>query len=212
MKALNLAIVMGFAFGNGAAFAVIEPIQYFTDRAAWEEALGGMAVVEDFDDIPTRLQLHTGVNEIGQLSIEVERVSGNLIVEGSWPSTVNGTNSWRIEAATQSGGTPPVTPEVVFDRPVVGFGADFYFPSWPRATMNVSGETIHFSDHVSGLSFFGVIDPGGFDSVEFDVVSPINTIFHADNVGYYEVPEPSSIILLLLCVCGGSRSGKNCRH
>ncbi len=189
--------------GSGTGYTVREitaesGIHFFYDRQSWETALVAFAVpvqVEDFNEFPVRTRLQPGTNEVGLLDIEVERTSGNLIVEGTFSGTVNGTNFWRMEAATQNEATGPVTPAVLFDEPVSAFGADWNFANAPRSTMTIGDETIVFSDHfATGTSFFGVIDLGGFNRVEFDVVSPFNTLFHADDVGFSPLPDGPSAV------------------
>lgn len=204
MKIPGCVLLTPFAFANEVVCARIEPIQYFTDRTAWEQALGGAAVVEGFDDIPARFQLQEGVNQIAKLKIEVERSSANMIVGGDWWNSVNGTNFWHLEAATQNAGRPPVTPALLFDKPILGFGADWYLFGHPNATMSIDGATIVLGDYGRYATFFGIVTSYGFDRVEFDVVNPFNTYLHADNVSFYEVPEPSSAAFLLLCLCGRS--------
>jgi hypothetical protein len=90
-------------------------------------------------------QFPAGLTDVGLLRFDVERPSGNLIVGGAFPDSVNGTTFWRIEAATQNGSTPPVTPAVVFSQDTFGFGADWNFMSAPRSKMTFGGTTLHFS-------------------------------------------------------------------
>jgi hypothetical protein len=162
--------------------------------------VAGPVVTETFNSflVPPNYQLPPGASHIGLLTIEVQRASGNLIVPGSFSDTVNGTTFWRIEAATQNGTTPPVTPVVRFETPVYAFGADFNSPFAPRLTMTVDGVTLRFSDYIPGPrnGFFGVVSSTPFDSVTFDVESPFNTLHHADNVSFVVVPEPGTLTLV----------------
>ncbi|MBX9789551.1 MAG: PEP-CTERM sorting domain-containing protein [Pirellulales bacterium] len=193
-------------------------VQVFTSRAAWEQAVGGTIVTETFDGVPLPVYLYTnsghdvynyqlppGVNQVGQLKIGIERFSGNLIENGYAFESVNGTNHWRIEASTQNGGTPPVSPAILFDQPVRGFGADWNFLfSDLRTKLIVNGQTLLFSNYVGkGVHFLGIADPGGMSQVEIDVTSPFNVLLSADNVSY-AVPEPSALALLLV---GGALLG-----
>jgi len=194
----------------GFALAALAPrtvqgatIQVFSDRTAWLSAMGGLSVqTETFNGFTgftyqaagaPAFQFPGGTTDIGLLRFDVDRPSGNLIVGGGFPDSVNGTTFWRIEAATQNGSTPPVTPALVFSQDTFGFGADWNFVFSPRSTMTFSGTTLHFRDYLGpGINFFGFTSSTAFRSVEFDVESPFNTLFHADNVTFGQaVPEPS---------------------
>lgn len=181
-----------YSFGNPVVFL---------DRASWQQAVGGTILTENFDSqpVPPRIQLAPGVNHVGLLNIEVQRFSGNLIVEGGFFDTVNGSPFWRIEAATQNGSTPPVHPVIWFDQPVQAFGADFNFFFPPNATLTLNGQTLRFADYIPSQrnGFFGVVSTEPFDHLTFDVVTPFNTMFHADNVSFAPVPEPGPTGLLL---------------
>jgi hypothetical protein len=195
------ALLAGLALVWTASSLLGADVQVFLDRATWQQAAGGVLFTESFDSqpVPPRIQLSPGVNHVGLLNIEVQRFSGNLICEGSFFDTVNGTPFWRIEASTQNGSTPPVRPVVWFDQPVRAFGADFNFFFPPNSTLTLNGQTLRFADYIPGQrnGFFGVTSSVPFDHVQFDVVSPFNTLFHADNVSFAVVPEPSCAFLLL---------------
>ena len=172
-------------------------------------------MTETFDGVPLPVYLYTnngndvynyqlppGINQVGQLKIGIERFSGNLIENGYAFESVNGTNHWRIEASTQNGSTPPVSPAILFDQPVRGFGVDWqFFFSDLRTKLIVNGQTLLFSDYVGkGVHFLGIADPSGISQVDIDVTSPFNVLLAADNVSY-SVPEPSALALVL---AGGS--------
>ena len=144
-------------------------------------------------------QFPAGITDVGRLRFDVERPSGNLIVGGNFPDSVNGSTFWRIEAATQNGSTPPVTPALAFSQDTFGFGADWKFLSAPGATVTFGDTTLHFRDYLgTGINFLGFTSSAAFRRVEFDVESPFNTLFHADNVTFAQVvPEPSAPCLWL---------------
>ncbi len=182
----------------------------FTNRAAWEASLTGKTIqTETFNQftgftyetgVGKAFQFPSGVTNIGKLSFDVDRPSGNLIVEGTFFSSVDSTTFWRIETSTQNGSTPPVTPALVFSQDIYAFGADWNFAFAPRSKMIVAGNTFLFSDNLNaGKSFFGVSSSTPFRRVEFDVVSPFNDLFHADNISFAQsVPEPSSMTFILV--------------
>lgn len=138
-------------------------------------------------------QFPAGITDVGRLRFDVERPSGNLIIGGNFFDSVDGTTFWRIEAATQNGSTPPVTPAVDFSVDTYGFGADWNFVFPPRSKITIGSTTLLFRDYLgTGIHFLGFTSSTAFSRVEFDVESPFNTLFHADNVAFAQVvPEPS---------------------
>jgi hypothetical protein len=154
-------------------------------------------------------QFPAGTTDVGLLRFDVDRPSGNLIVGGNFPNSVNGTTFWRVEAATQNGSTPPVTPAVVFSQDTFGLGADWNFVFAPRSTVTFGDTTLHFHDYLgTGTNFLGFTSSMAFRRVEFDVESPFNTLFDADNVTFAQlVPEPSlpSLCLTVLGLKAASR-------
>lgn len=200
---LALAILFPRA-AHGASF------QVYTNRTAWESAMAGLRVqTETFNSFAgftyqaagaPAFQFPAGITDVGLLRFDVDRPSGNLIVGGAFPDTVNGTTFWRIEAATQNGSTPPVTPALIFSQDTFGFGADWNFVFAPRSTVAFDGNLLRFRDYLgTGINFFGVTSSTPFRRVEFDVESPFNTLFHADNVTFAQVvPEPGTAALAAL--------------
>jgi hypothetical protein len=194
----------------GLALAVLAPrsaqgatVQVFTDRVAWQNAMAGLSLqTETFNDFTgftyqaagaPAFQFPAGITDVGGLRFDVDRPSGNLLVGGNFPDSVNGSTFWRIEAATQNGSAPPVTPAVVFSQDAYGFGADWNFVFAPRSTVTFGDTTLYFHDYLgTGIHFLGFTSSAAFRRVEFDVESPFNTLFHADNVSFAQVvPEPS---------------------
>jgi hypothetical protein len=186
-------------------------IQVFTDRAAWQNAMAGLSIqTETFNDFTgftyyagaaPAFQLPAGLTDVGRLRFEVERPSGNLIIGGDFFDPIDGTTFWRIEAATQNGSPPPVTPAVLFSQDTFGFGADWNFFSAPRSTVTIGDTTLRFADYLgTGIHFLGFTSPTAFQRVEFNVENPFNTLFHADNVSFAQVPEPSLSALCLAAI------------
>jgi hypothetical protein len=178
-------------------------IQVFADRAAWQSAMAGFNIqTETFNDFTgftyqaggaPAFQFPAGITDVGRLRFDVERPSGNLIIGGNFFDPIDGTTFWRIEAATQNGTTPPVTPALVFSQDTFGFAADWNFVFPPRSTITIGDSTLLFRDYLgTGIHFLGFTSSTPFSRVEFDVESPFNTLFHADNVSFAQVPEPST--------------------
>jgi hypothetical protein len=194
-----------------AAQGATPTIQVFTDRVAWQNAMAGLSLqTETFNDFTgftyyagaaPAFQLPAGLTDVGRLRFEVERPSGNLIIGGNYFDPIDGTTFWRIEAATQNGSTPPVTPAVLFSQDTFGFAADWNFHSLPRATITIGDATLRFADYLgAGIHFLGFTSPTAFQRVEFNVENPFNTLFHADNVSFAQVPEPSVSALCLAAI------------
>ena len=59
--------------------------------------------------------------------------------------------------------------------------------------VTIGDTTLHFRDYLgTGINFLGFTSSSAFRRVEFDVESPFNTLFHADNVTFAQVvPEPA---------------------
>ncbi len=210
IRQLSLLIAWGTAsivLTPRAAHA--EVVQVFTSRTAWEDAMAGRSIqMESFNDFSgftyrvggaPAFKLPVGTMDVGLLRFEVDRPSGNLIVGGNFYDTVDGTTFWRVEAATENSSTPPLSPAILFSQDTFGFGADWNFFFTPRSTMTFGGNTMRFRDYLGiGISFLGFTTSSAFDRVEFDVESPFNTLFHADNVSFAQVPEPSSLSICLV--------------
>jgi hypothetical protein len=186
-------------------------IQVFTDQAAWQNAMAGFTIqTETFNDFTgftyqaggaPAFQFPAGITDVGRLRFDVERPSGNLIIGGNFFDPIDGTTFWRIEAATQNGSTPPVTPALVFSQDTFGFAADWNFIFPPRSMITIGDSTLHFRDYLgAGINFLGFTSSTPFSRVEFDVESPFNTLFHADNVSFAQVPEPSSFGICLAAI------------
>lgn len=221
----SLSCLLGSLFLVGPGFGAVAlgaaaSIQVFTDRIAWQNAMAGLSIqTETFNDFTgftytaagaPAFQFPAGITDVGRLRFEVERPSGNLIVGGNFPDSIDGTAFWRIEAATQNGSTPPVTPALLFSQDTFGFAADWNFHFPPRATTTIGGTTLRFADFLAtGTHFLGFASATAFSRVEFDVESPFNTLFHADNVSFAQVPEPSLTALGL--VAGAALVPRICR-
>jgi hypothetical protein len=190
-------------------------IQVFTDRTAWQNAMSGLSIqTETFNDFTgftyqaggaPAFQFPSGITEVGRLRFEVERPSGNLIIGGNFFDSVNGTTFWRVETSTQNGSTPPVTPALLFSQDTYGFGADWNFVFTPRSTITIGDTTLLFRNYLgAGIHFLGFASSTPFSRVEFNVESPFNDIFHADNVTFSQVPEPSTFGICLAAIIGFS--------
>ena len=202
-RQMSLFVMWGIALIALAPQAThADTVQVFTDRTAWENALAGRSIqTESFDEFTgftyyaagaPAFQFPAGITDVGLLRFDVDQPSGNLIVGGSFGGSINGTTFWRVEAATQNGSTPPITPAILFSQDTFGIGADWNFSSAPRSMVTFGGHTVHFRDYLgTGISFLGFTSSSAFDRVEFYVENPFNTLFHADNVSFAQVGRRS---------------------
>lgn len=219
----GLITLVAICFGPSVTIA---DIQVFTDRTAWEAAFAGRQIkTETFNDfsgftytvggVPA-FQFPAGLTDVGSLRFDIDRPSGNLIIGGGHSGSIDGTTLWRIEASTQNGSTPPVTPAIIFEQDMYGFGADWNFLSTPRSKMTLGPHTITFSDYMgTELDFLGIITTIPFQRVEFDVVNPFNTLFYADNISYVQsIPEPFCLPLFfaMSCIVVVPRRGRSFIH
>ena len=175
--AIVLVVTMGVATTSRAAITV------FTDRTAWETAVGDF-LTEDFNSMPDGA-LSLGLNNAGLIDIRVNgAVAQNQFFNGRFIG----------DTRSQDG----VTQDLVFSTSVVAFGAD-----WGETTTNsllitnISGETIRFSDYLSGdgTGFLGFVSDVDFAEVTMsDEGLSGNEVYTMDNLSFSNVvPEPAAI-------------------
>lgn len=198
MKATLTLVGIGVLAGAANAQFTV-----FTDRTAWEAALGGnAAVTEDFNAISPFIfadgqTLDTGLVQItrdgsangadGLLEIEPGGNFGNL----------NGTNFLSGE----TGVTPHETVNIEFNgQGVIGFGADWFSPFSGDGIGLQIGNDVLLLDSITGFDqgFIGfVLDSGTISSVQIvgttDSVS-FQELWSADNFSY-AVPAPGAAAL-----------------
>jgi hypothetical protein len=176
MRLRIVALLIPFyCFSLIPSFSHAAALQVFTNRTAWQNALADQPIRTDTFNSFTgftysvgapAFQFPSGIADIGLLRFDVDRPSGNLIVGGDFFDPIDGSTFWRVEASTQNGSTPPVTPALLFPAGTVVFGADWNHFFEPRAAMTFGGNTLQFSDYLSsGLSFFGVIAASPLNSM-----------------------------------------------
>ena len=103
----------------------------FTDRTAWENAIGGVIVTEDFNPVTPFEFTKIGPNIAGVLDFTVGgAIDGRNEIRNGNPSAsipvdVNGTTYYHGEADPGSNSSIPV---MIFPTNVIGFGADWNIP------------------------------------------------------------------------------------
>ncbi len=193
------------AIGAVAAYAGLASAQLmvFTDRGAWEAALGGASVfTEDFNAqtpgvIADGATLDTGLLQItrngspnggdGLLEIEPGGNFGNL----------DGTTFLSGETGVE----PHERVEFGFNgNSVFAFGGDWFSPfSGDGIALDIDGEIVRL-DAISGFDsgFIGVVGSGAFGSVAIvgnpDAVT-FQELWSVDNISY-AIPTPASVAIL----------------
>lgn len=211
LKKLSIATPIACVLLGFSILAPAKAFNIFTDRDAWEGAVGRF-VTEEFSvpnqtiPVSESLVLPTGLEvenltfpELPTVSIEEEELTSGIGVR-------------RPEFG--EGGEIKFT----FPRPVFAWGADFRDTA-DSAGLVVSGEfdnnfgpdSVVFQDElgmfqdelgIPGFGFLGIAvenDVSPFSSIVFDASDPnppgfaINEFFFVDNVSFKEVSEPPTI-------------------
>ena len=178
----------------------------FTDRGAWEAAVGGSFVTEDFNALASA-GMSLGTNSVGRIDVEVGGTDpGNNAIGGAF--TVNGTQSITLESDTNGSDLQDVSIDFSADAPVIGFGADWVSTTNSGGlTVIIDGMTVEFADHlVSGDGFLGFVSDTAFSSAVFGQVNQAtNEIFGLDDLSISSsaaVSEPAVASLLGLGLLG----------
>jgi len=181
----------------------------YTDRGSWEGVVGSFAT-EDFNALATG-PMSRGTNNAGVIDIQIGGLNaprGNEIATGATEFDFDGSNHIHGDVSSVS---LDVSFSILFDRPIAGFGADWVSTTTGGLlTMLIDGETVKFSDHMSGNGngFLGVVSDSTFTTASFglEIISTnrTNEQFGMDNIAVY-VPEPCSFVLIGLGVLGWCR-------
>jgi len=210
--------VRGIACLAGAAFAApaVAQLTVFTDRGAWEAAIGGNPVfVEDFNnlatgDIADGSTLDTGIIQITRDGGPNGADGALAISPGDQFGNFDGTN--HLDGET--GIAPGERVDFGFNgQSVFAFGADWVSPFSGDGIALEVGDELILLDAVAGFDagFIGFVS----GSATFSTISVVGTpedisfqeLWQADNVSY-AVPTPSAIALLGL---GGLVAGRRRR-
>ena len=168
----------------------------FSDRAAWQSAVDGPTLTEDFNGLlPQALIL--GTNDAGLIDIELfDQAGANVIDDGSGGNSIDGSVFWN--GNVDAFGSP--SSAAVVSGPILGFGADWISTTTGGGlTVLVGTDLLNFADHLSGDGdgFLGVVADAPFSQIIFDTVSGSPEQFGLDNFSFATVPEPVTITLLL---------------
>jgi len=188
--------------GAATAFSAAQ-VMTFTDRSAWETAVGGSFTLEDFNstatgDIADGATVDTGLLQITRDG-SPNGADGDLAISpGSVFGNIDGTNFLDGE----TGAAPHETVNFGFNgQSVFAFGADFASPFSGDGIEIVAGDDRYSLDVIgSGTGFFGIVDMGGasLGAISIDGTLDDNTfqeLWQADNVSY-AVPAPAGLAVL----------------
>jgi hypothetical protein len=190
-------------------------LMVYTDRAAWQAALGGTLVVEDFNALP-QASLVPGLNTVGKLDIELTgAVTVNRIIDASGLLASDG--SQYFHGGLDFVGVEPTSLITLLPGLVRGFGADWTSTvTGGGLLLRAGGETVRFGDYLPGAmgnGFLGIIADVAFARIELDTVTGAAEQFGVDNVAFGEggpflmIAEPATLALMLPGVVALRRRG-----
>lgn len=194
------------AFVSGAASAAT--LSVFTDRTAWENAVGGF-VLEDFETLPVGV-LGVGTTDFGAFSITTDGTLLSLPSIGPATSVgdVNGSRQFNGLMANSFDPASASRHEFAFDAPLIGFGADYADTvSGTGLFLEAAGESVGFASLFlpRGDGFMGIVSDTAFSTVTF---SATNEGFSLDDMSTVAaspsatVPVPPTGVLLGMGLVG----------
>lgn len=198
IQGLSVALIAGGLVGSASAQLTV-----FTDRAAWEAAVGGGVFTEDFNAQSPGVIADGSTLDTGLLQIFRDGTpnggDGLLEIE-------DGGNFGNLNGTTFLSGETGIAPHERVDfsfngQSVFAFGGDWFSPfSGDGIGLEVGGEVI-LLDQIAGFDqgFVGFVSAGGtFSSVSIvgtlDDIS-FQELWSVDNISY-AVPSPAGFALL----------------
>jgi hypothetical protein len=182
------AILYGFAVTNAGAITLTP----YNNRTAWENAVSGFFIEEDFNSFTTGVSYEFSPVDVGDFNVSVNGQTFDNIHNVGQPTTSNDVNGTpQINAATgYTGGTT-----LAFDFPILAFGADWDGVSDNRTTsIQVAGVGLSIPNLEPG--FFGFVADEMFSSAQLILTSGGSDGFAIDNAVYSPIPIPGTILLL----------------
>jgi hypothetical protein len=192
-----VAILAAYAVPAGAATMT------FSDRTTWETAAGGASYTVDFNGVASDTSFSGAAYDAGPFTLEA--IGTGLV---TWTGKLDASpfesgGFWATDATTYAlmeTDFGNLTNEMVFDLPVLAWGADF--------VSALSGELLDLQLVDGGTEtvqldvntgFFGVTTDMAIAKIIFksrlEDPGPNDEIFGMDNVSAAAVPEPSAVTL-----------------
>ena len=198
-----LAGVLLYVFATCNASAALIA---FNDRTAWEAAVGGTFLTEDFSTTPSGVYEFSPI-DVGDFTVSVAGSTfgstwHNISSTGSGGALVNSVNgTQQLNVATgDEGGTT-----LAFDFDIYAFGADFAHVSDSRTT-SFFIDGIQLEIPFLSPGFFGFVSDTAFSDTFLALTGGLADGFGMDNLVYAatrsSVPAPPAIILLGLGLLG----------
>lgn len=195
---VSMLVVSGTVLGSATAQVTI-----FTDRAAWEAAVGGGIVTEDFNALSPGVVAAGSTLDTGLLQVfrdgSPNGSDGLLEVEA-------GANFGNLDGTNFLSGETGIAPHERVDfsfngQSVFAFGGDWFSPfSGDGIGLEVGGE-VFLLNQISGFNqgFVGFVSNGGAFSSISVVGNPADESFQelwsVDNISY-AVPSPTGFAVL----------------
>ena len=199
-----LRFLVGAGLAATLSTAALGGLMVFTDRGAWEAAVGPVSIItEDFNGLTPGPIADGALLDTGPLEIKRDGspngADGALLIEpGSAFGNIDGTNFLDGE----TGADPHEIVEVTFDgNSVFAFGADWFSPFSGDGIGLQVGNDLILLNSITGFNtgFVGFVsDTDVFANIQI-VGNPapesFQELWSADNFSY-AVPEPTSALLL----------------
>jgi hypothetical protein len=195
-------LVGGFGFASVNASAALVG---YTDRTAWEAAVGGSFVEEDFSTTASGSYETTPI-DVGDFTVSVSGSTfgsswhniGPLGSGGAASSSVNGSQQLNLSTGDVGGTT------LEFDNSIYAFGANWAGVSDSRTTsFLIDGIELDIPALTGG--FFGFVSDTALTTNFLTLTAGAADGFGMDDLVYSyssSVPEPSTVALLGLGVLG----------
>ncbi len=189
-----MAFFMSVQLASAANFTV------FTDRTAFEAAVGAGLTTETFNSAGSDISFSGSSTTFGQLTLSADDTAfpgNNKIDVTPIPGEVDVNGSTAVNFFTRANQNA----SVAFDAPILAFGADFFNfnDDFLRTQVSILGDLLSPQATTDNtLSFFGVISDQAFSSVLFAGLD--NDVFGMDNVSFSSsvsvVPLPAALPLM----------------
>ncbi|MDP6634930.1 MAG: PEP-CTERM sorting domain-containing protein [Phycisphaerae bacterium] len=187
--AVMIAVLAITAAGGFAA-----PVSVFTDRTAWEAAIGGVDWTVDFEGYAVDTPFHTVAVDVGPFSLEQTGTSTS-----TWRNSIKTTG--YADMYTDFGA---VEVDLTLDVPVYAWGADFFDLDGELLNLELIGDDNQVVEVTQSTGFFGIVTSS--TAVQISKITFVSRTedlgtsgetFEMDDVAG-AVPEPATLSLLTI--------------